>query len=98
MRQKASLLEPLAPARGAFPVRRGHGRPVHRAGSLRDARRLRTEVGEGLHWLWHHRAVRTLALTIVSFNVTYGAARSVLVLYATRHLQMGEVGFGLLTR
>jgi predicted MFS family arabinose efflux permease len=41
--------------------------------------------------------VRTLALVILAFNVTWGAAWSVLVLYALDHLHMGEVGFGLLT-
>jgi predicted MFS family arabinose efflux permease len=41
--------------------------------------------------------MRTLALTIVSFNVTFGAAWSVLVLYAEERLRMGPVGFGLLT-
>ena len=44
-----------------------------------------------------HAAVRTLALTIVTFNVTFGAAWSVLVLYSLERLGMGEVGFGLLT-
>ena len=42
------------------------------------------DIREGLSWLWHHAAVRTLTLTIVSFNVTFGAAWSVLVLYAIR--------------
>jgi predicted MFS family arabinose efflux permease len=41
--------------------------------------------------------MRTLALTIVAFNVTYGAAWSVLVLYASERLGMDAVGFGLLT-
>ena len=41
--------------------------------------------------------MRTLALTIVTFNVTFGAAFSVLVLYAIERLDAGEVGFGLLT-
>jgi len=41
--------------------------------------------------------MRTLTLTIVTFNVTFGAAWSVLVLYATETLKMGEIGFGLLT-
>jgi MFS family permease len=58
---------------------------------------IRREIADGIRWLWAHRNVRTLALTIVSFNVTYGAAWSVLVLYATERLGMGEVGFGLLT-
>jgi predicted MFS family arabinose efflux permease len=52
---------------------------------------------EGVRWLIHHPPMRTLALTIFSFNVTYGAAWGVLVLYAIQRLQMGEVGFGLLT-
>jgi predicted MFS family arabinose efflux permease len=42
-------------------------------------------------------AVRTLTLAIVTFNVTFGAAWSVLVLYATQRLGLGAVGFGLLT-
>ena len=58
---------------------------------------VRADIAEGLRWLWRHPPVRTLALTIVSFNVTWGAAWSVLVLYATVHLGMSEVGFGLLT-
>jgi MFS family permease len=58
---------------------------------------IRADIREGLHWLWHHAAVRTLALTIVSFNVTFGAAWSVLVLYSLERLGMGELGFGLLT-
>ena len=36
-------------------------------------------------------------LTILIFNVTFGAAWSVLVLYATEHLGLGSVGFGLVT-
>jgi MFS family permease len=59
--------------------------------------RVRHEVAQGLRWLWGNAAVRTLALTIVAFNVTYGAAWSVLVLYAIERLSTGEVGFGLLT-
>lgn len=41
--------------------------------------------------------MRTLALTIIAFNVTFGAAWSVLVLYAQERLGMADVGFGLLT-
>ena len=61
------------------------------------SRRVREDIATGFRWLWGHAAVRTLALTILTFNVTFGAAWSVLVLYATDHLGMGEVGFGLLT-
>ena len=55
------------------------------------------EIAEGFSWLWGNAAVRTLAITIVAFNVTFGAAWSVLVLYAVERLRTGEVGFGLLT-
>ena len=41
--------------------------------------------------------MRTLFITIVAFNVTFGAAWSVLVLYAQERLDMNDVGFGLLT-
>lgn len=54
------------------------------------------DVVEGVRWAAHHAAVRTLVLTILIFNITYGAAWSVLVLYATRRLGLGSVGFGLL--
>jgi predicted MFS family arabinose efflux permease len=38
-----------------------------------------------------------LTITIVAFNVTFGAAWSVLVLYASERLGLGSIGFGLLT-
>ena len=58
---------------------------------------LRAEMVEGIRWLVAHPPMRTLALTIFTFNITYGAAWSVLVLYAGERLRMNEVGFGLLT-
>jgi MFS family permease len=58
---------------------------------------LRGEMREGFQWLLGHPPMRTLALTILAFNVTFGAAWSVLVLYAGERLGMNEVGFGLLT-
>ena len=58
---------------------------------------LRTEMADGIRWLVAHPPMRTLALTIIAFNITYGAAWSVLVLYASERLGMSAVGFGLLT-
>lgn len=57
---------------------------------------LRSEMAEGIRWLMAHPPMRTLALTIFTFNVTFGAAWSVLVLYAADRLGLDEVGFGLL--
>lgn len=55
------------------------------------------DLAEGVRWTVRHAAVRTLVLTILIFNVTFGAAWSVLVLYAHDRLGLGAVGFGLLT-
>ena len=58
---------------------------------------LRREMADGVRWLMGNAPMRTLALTITAFNVTYGAAWGVLVLYASERLGMDAVGFGLLT-
>lgn len=58
---------------------------------------VRRDIAEGVRWLLSSPPVRTLALVILAFNVTWGAAWSVLVLYALNHLHMGAVGYGLLT-
>ena len=66
--------------------------------SAREPRaRVRDEIREGWRWLWAHAAVRTLAITIFTFNVAFGAAWSVLVLYARDRLGMSALGFGLIT-
>jgi predicted MFS family arabinose efflux permease len=70
--------------------------PPHGQGPERDTH-LRHEIAEGFRWVRHHAAVRTLVLTIFTFNITWGAAWSVLVLYATQRLGLGDVGFGLVT-
>ncbi len=57
----------------------------------------RSEIAEGVRWLWNHPPIRTLTLTVTFFNVTFGAAISVLVLYAAERLDAGPVAFGLLT-
>jgi MFS family permease len=62
-----------------------------------QSRRLRHDLAEGLRWTVRHAAVRTLVLTIFIFNVTYGAAWSVLVIYADQRLGLGAIGFGLLS-
>ncbi len=58
---------------------------------------IRHDIAEGVRWVRHHAAVRTLVLTIFTFNITFGAAWSVLVLYAAQRLGLGAIGFGLLT-
>ncbi len=62
-----------------------------------EATRVRDEIRQGWRWLWANPAVRVLAITIFTFNITFGAAWSVLVLYARQRLGMGALGFGLIT-
>lgn len=58
---------------------------------------VRRDIAEGFRWVAQHAAVRTLILTIFTFNITFGAAWSVLVLYARDRLGLGPIGYGLLT-
>ena len=82
-------------AAGAILVSR-LGLPPH-AREPAEVRHMRHEIAEGIRWVRHHAAVRTLVLTIFTFNITFGAAWSVLVLYAGERLGLGAVGFGLIT-
>ena len=63
----------------------------------RSRRGVAREIGEGLRWAWRHPAVRTLVLTIFIFNITFGAAFALTVVYTTERLGLGAVGFGLVT-
>ena len=59
--------------------------------------KVHTDIAEGLRWLWRNPPVRMLVLIILLFNVTWAAPWGVLVLYATEHLHMGAIGYGMLT-
>lgn len=65
--------------------------------TVERSRSLRHEVVEGLRWVWGHAALRILVLTILAFNITFGATYSIMVLYADERLGLGALGFGLLT-
>ena len=58
---------------------------------------VRQDIAEGLRWLAGNGPVRTLALVIVAFNITWAAPWSVLVLWATERVGIDEAGFGLLS-
>ena len=66
-------------------------------GSPAARTKVHTDIAEGLRWLWRNPPVRMLVLIILLFNVTWAAPWGVLVLYATEHLHMGAVGYGMLT-
>ena len=88
-----SIAQAITCAGGAVLMSRIAVAAVERAG---EPSHLRAEIVEGVRWLWHHPSIRTLTLTVVFFNVTFGAAISVLVLYAERRLGAGPVAYGLL--
>jgi MFS family permease len=69
--------------------------PAHVRGGTGETT-VRQDIAAGFTWVRRHAAVRTLVLTIFTFNITFGAAWSVLVLYASRRLDLGSIGFGLI--
>lgn len=79
--------------RGSFRPRRG---PAD--GEAGGPTRLRTDIVEGLRYLWGHRVLRTLAFMTGVGNLCNMAAHAVLPLYAVAPGPMGlsEAGFGLL--
>jgi MFS family permease len=54
------------------------------------------EVREGIHWLWNHSGVRTLAVAILVMNITFCAAFATWVLFARERLGLSDTQFGLL--
>ncbi len=59
-------------------------------------RHLRHEIADGIRWLWHHPPIRALFLTILFFNITFGASTAVYVLFAQERLGLDDLGFGIL--
>jgi MFS family permease len=60
---------------------------------------LRSDIGEGLRFLWNQKILRTLAVMTGVFNFASSAAFAVLVLFAVgpaSEMNLSEVGFGLL--
>jgi MFS family permease len=57
---------------------------------------LRAEIAAGIGWLWRHRLLRTLALTLAVLNVMLVAQVSIMVLFARERLGLGPAGYGTL--
>ncbi|WP_433724711.1 MFS transporter [Actinoplanes sp. CA-051413] len=62
----------------------------------RPRRPLRTDIAEGIRWLWRHRLLRTLAMTMAFGNVVFCAAFAIFVLYAFERLSLSRLGYGVL--
>jgi len=86
---------PPRPATGSGTAKTGSESEA--TGSAPGGAKVHTDIAEGLRWLRRNPPVRMLVLIILLFNVTWAAPWGVLVLYATEHLHMGAVGYGMLT-
>ncbi len=58
--------------------------------------RMRTQIAEGLRWLWKHRLLRLLALALATMNGISAAALATYVLFVQEILLLDGLGFGLL--
>lgn len=58
--------------------------------------RLRSEIAEGVRWLWGHRLLRSMAAYVGLMNLMSTACFSIFVLFAVQILDLTEAGFGLL--
>ena len=59
-------------------------------------RRMRSEIAEGLRWLWSHRLLRALGLMLGVLNGMASAGFAIFALFALEILGVSEFGFGVL--
>lgn len=56
---------------------------------------IRREIRDGLHYLWQHRLLRTMAFVVGPMNLASTAVYAILVLYVVAPGPLGLDGFGL---
>jgi len=57
---------------------------------------IRSDIAEGLRFVWHHDWMRPLAIAVAIANFSLGAGSSILVLLAIEELGVTEAAFGLM--
>jgi len=77
---------------GALALALLTGRFVSRSADAPRSR-IRTDIVEGLRYLWHHRLLRTLAFMVGVMNLSVMATIAVLPVYAVTPGPMGLSGF-----
>jgi MFS family permease len=70
--------------------------PTHDAPTNARRASFRTDLAEGLGWLWNHRNLRTLAVLLGVTNGAMMFGESIFVRFAFDELGVGPRGFGLL--
>ncbi len=76
-------------------IRRPFQRPQHVRPRLQ---RIRSDIADGLRFLWHQPVIRTLTLSVFCACLSWGGSSALLVVYASRalHLAHADVRLGLL--
>jgi MFS family permease len=76
-------------------IRRPFRRPQH---TPEQAKRIRSDITEGLRFLWHQPVIRTMTLSVFFACLSWGGIGSLLVVYASRALGLAhaDVRLGLL--
>lgn len=60
-----------------------------------ERRPLRSEIAEGLRWLWRQRLLRALAVMLGLWNLVSTASFAIIVLYALEELGLSERAYGV---
>jgi len=76
-------------------IRRPFGRPQHKQ---EQRERIRTDITEGLRFLWHQPVIRMMTLSVFCACLSWGGTFGLLVVYAHRALGMthADVRLGFL--
>jgi MFS family permease len=61
-----------------------------------SGRSVRTDIVDGVRWLWGQPLLRTLAITMAFGNLVFCAAFAIFVLYSRLRLGLSDFGYGLL--
>ncbi|SDH11689.1 Predicted arabinose efflux permease, MFS family [Sinosporangium album] len=59
-----------------------------------ERRSVRADMAEGIRWLWGHRTIRLIAVSLLLMNITLMSGLSILVLYSRERLGLNEYGYG----
>ncbi|MFJ7777427.1 MFS transporter [Streptomyces yangpuensis] len=86
---------PRSPARTRTSVRRAGKEGEERAGGGGGSG-IRGEIVEGLAFLWHHRAIRRIALVSAGLNLLFSPAYLAVMVLAGTDLHMSDAAIGLL--
>jgi MFS family permease len=73
-------------------IRRPFRRSPHKPGRRE---RIRTDIAEGLRFLWHQPVIRTMTFSVFCACLSWGGAFGLLVVYANRALHMAQVDLRL---